>query len=380
LQAKLESAIDAEEKGLTPSKISASSSKVISDEQSSAPASSRKLSVLKTPTKAAAGAPKTPATAKMTPRENSLGKENTQEVKPPRSASKKAATPKENKATPKSASKKAATPKESKVTPGSASKKPTTPKESKTTPNESTPAPRRSPNQNQTEDAPNPQTAELPQSGTAPEIKKEFNYEFGGPVGALGVMFGLPTVIYGLFFFCGGTESVGVGGVQQVSCLPGMLPSAEWLAVGKGLVALAPPVAQWWSLKAAAIFTGWFFFQAFLQCVLPGEVRPTATHTHTPSPNSPLLQVFKEAFPSFNRQMAKGTTLSDGSSIKYPMNGHLAFWVSLLAMGHFFPTFNGSTWEVEGLGAFPLHQLYDEYLGLITTSVQCATLFLEWHE
>lgn len=32
--------------------------------------------------------------------------------------------------------------------------------------------------------------------------KKVVHYEFGGPVGALGIIFGLPAVCYGLVLFC----------------------------------------------------------------------------------------------------------------------------------------------------------------------------------
>lgn len=32
--------------------------------------------------------------------------------------------------------------------------------------------------------------------------KKAVHYEFGGPVGALGIIFGLPAVCYGLVLFC----------------------------------------------------------------------------------------------------------------------------------------------------------------------------------
>jgi anti-sigma factor RsiW len=37
----------------------------------------------------------------------------------------------------------------------------------------------------------------------AAAVAAEFHYEFGGPIGAVGVMVGLPVVIYGLFFACG---------------------------------------------------------------------------------------------------------------------------------------------------------------------------------
>ena len=37
-------------------------------------------------------------------------------------------------------------------------------------------------------------------------------------------------------------------------------------------------------------------------------------------------------------QEAEGVKLTDGSRLKYRLNGHLAFWVSLLVMGHGFPS------------------------------------------
>jgi cell division septation protein DedD len=44
-----------------------------------------------------------------------------------------------------------------------------------------------------------------PSKKTSPKHSQasHFEYEFGGPIGALGVMVGLPGVIYMLFFACG---------------------------------------------------------------------------------------------------------------------------------------------------------------------------------
>jgi hypothetical protein len=69
-------------------------------------------------------------------------------------------------------------------------------------------------------------------------------------------------------------------------------------------------------------------------------------------------------------KVVDGVVLSDGvTRLKYKLNGHLSFWVSLLAMGHACPRFNVESGAFEGLGAFPLHELYDEFLGIVTAAV-----------
>ena len=45
------------------------------------------------------------------------------------------------------------------------------------------------------------------------------HYEFGGPVGALGIIFGLPAVCYGLCLFCNSRECIRLG-----SCPPRASP------------------------------------------------------------------------------------------------------------------------------------------------------------
>ena len=62
--------------------------------------------------------------------------------------------------------------------------------------------------------------SETPSKAPKPEA---FEYEFGGPIGALGVMLGLPTVIYALYFTCG-----------EHACLAHPLV-VEHHAVGRGL-------------------------------------------------------------------------------------------------------------------------------------------------
>ena len=116
------------------------------------------------------------------------------------------------------------------------------------------------------------------------------HYEFGGRIGAVGIIFGLPFVTYALQYLCG-----------KDYCLD---PSN----VGDALSHLFPPasaaggIADLFSLQAFAIVFGWFLFQVVLERVLPGPVYD-------------------------------GVELSDGTKLKYNCNGHRALWVSVLAVG-----------------------------------------------
>lgn len=76
---------------------------------------------------------------------------------------------------------------------------------------------------------------------------------------------------------------------------------------------------------------GWMLFQATMYVLLPG-------------------------------QMVQGVRLRDGSRLKYPMNGHLAFWLSLTAC-HALPLLNCS-----------LSWLYDHYLELACASIALSFL------
>merc|ERR1712023_628777 len=62
---------------------------------------------------------------------------------------------------------------------------------------------------------------------------------------------------------------------------------------------------QLFNKTAFLVFVGWIFFQALLQVILPAE-------------------------------MASGVELPSKKRLKYPMNAHLAFWVTLgiLAIGY----------------------------------------------
>ncbi|KAJ8605104.1 hypothetical protein CTAYLR_000402 [Chrysophaeum taylorii] len=127
-----------------------------------------------------------------------------------------------------------------------------------------------------------------------PQKKKEsVEYEFGGPLGALATTVTLPLVVVVLGVACDGEYCVGLDAIA------GLFPHlAETRLVGA---------------RAFCIVIGWIGFQAVLQLLLPGR-------------------------------RALGAKLATGDRLEYLLNGHLAFWVSLLAVSQ-----------------MPLAGLYDDF-------------------
>ena len=135
--------------------------------------------------------------------------------------------------------------------------------------------------------------------------KKQFEWDFGGPIRALAVTVVLPLVVCVLAVACDDKSCFGTGDFDL-----------EYVKVQ--MKSLFEP-------KAFGVCVAWWLFQAFLYVALPGNV-------------------------------VKGVALKKtGKRLDYKMNGHLAFWVTLLIMGHAYPK------ETGGFGAFPLAYLYDHF-------------------
>lgn len=116
---------------------------------------------------------------------------------------------------------------------------------------------------------------------------KPVDYEFGGPIGAYGTLLGLPAVILFLYSACGKDFVLRRFDLASLSAIP-------W-----------PEVSQLCSWKALALCGGWFSFQVLLERTLPGEV-------------------------------VEGVDLAPAGGkgkLKYNINGHQAFWVSLTGLG-----------------------------------------------
>lgn len=169
------------------------------------------------------------------------------------------------------------------------------------------------------------------------------HYEFGGPIGALGVILGLPLVIYLLFLVCNKDVCLSVDNMFTF----------DWTLWYQQNV---PSYSQFINREAVYIYVGWMLLHVLLERVLPGET-------------------------------VEGVELPEkGGRLKYVISGHLQFWVTLILMGHAIPVFEVAkhatpqewlqqVFNVRGFMPLRLDLLYDNYLQLITVSVIFTTLF-----
>ncbi|KAJ1442950.1 ergosterol biosynthesis ERG4/ERG24 family-domain-containing protein [Ochromonadaceae sp. CCMP2298] len=204
--------------------------------------------------------------------------------------------------------------------------------------------------------------------------------EFGGPWGALGVILGLPVVIYGLFFLCSQHRCLHTHHLlSSLHLLPNPSQSFDW-----DLTTI--PTALF-SYEGSLMYLGWFLLCVLLERILPGEVVQGAI---LPAHPLPLTQSAGPTPAGAHRQ----------DRLQYVMSGHLQFWLSVLLMGHAMPkrtgteisglstgsTSLGSLWASVGLsgaeaahfrGFFPLslELIYDHYVPLISIAVLFTTLF-----
>ena len=177
---------------------------------------------------------------------------------------------------------------------------------------------------------------------TAPKKHAEIEYEFGGPIGALGVIVGLPLVIFLLYFLC-----------NKDVCLnnPFRFAWGTWFTRH-----LPHSISELYTNEAMYMYVGWMIFHVLLERILPGET-------------------------------VEGVVLDDGKRLPYTMSGHLQFWITLVVMGHAYPLFIesapvGSTiYEFRGFRPLDLSLIYDHYVQLIFVSVIGASLlsvYLYW--
>lgn len=160
---------------------------------------------------------------------------------------------------------------------------------------------------------PSAKMATLKERSAEPVQKVTTEFEFGGPLGATAVMISLPLVIVGLYAGCG-----------RNGCASGLASAA---AMFKSM-----QLPQLWDWTAAAVVFGWTALHFALYVLLPGP-------------------------------RVEGVVLRDGSRLKYPINGHLALWVSLTACVHGLPQLGMS-----------LSWLYDHYLQLAIASCALSTV------
>eukprot|EP01112_Ceratiomyxa_fruticulosa_P021891 TRINITY_DN785_c0_g1_i1.p1 TRINITY_DN785_c0_g1~~TRINITY_DN785_c0_g1_i1.p1 ORF type:complete len:465 (-),score=71.62 TRINITY_DN785_c0_g1_i1:121-1515(-) len=155
--------------------------------------------------------------------------------------------------------------------------------------------------------------------------------EFGGPFGTFFLTFALPVVIYWLW----ASMEYNHGYLLR----PSTFSVAGFKQFFEELYAFVR-LGAWPTWKAAFIYFTWFFFQAFLQAVLPGRI-------------------------------VLGAPLPGGYRLKYKLNGWLSWWMTLSIIAF--------VWFVFDL---PLTILYDNYgpmLTVVNLFSFAFTLFLKFH-
>jgi len=143
-------------------------------------------------------------------------------------------------------------------------------------------------------------------------------YEFGGPVGSVGMIFGLPVGVFSLIY-----------ALQQPSisaAISGLLPAFSG-ALQRGFSSIVTG-------KAVAIVIGWFVFQVLIERLVPGSYVK----------GQPLPPAFKKR-------------------LTYKVNGHRAFWISIasLCAGHY-------------SGVLDLGGIYNNYTGIAAVAVIFSAL------
>ncbi|QDZ21766.1 sterol reductase [Chloropicon primus] len=147
-------------------------------------------------------------------------------------------------------------------------------------------------------------------------------YEFFGPIlGPIGIVVGLPAVMFGLYGFCGKHGCV--------SLKPFEIPEVN---IGDRAI----------SFEGFLVYLGWIFGVALLHLVLPSS-----------------------------RKL--GVSLANGKRLEYRMNGLLVYATTLLLVYALVADWD---WPQKiGLRASMLGYVYDHYVELISASVVCTLLF-----
>lgn len=163
--------------------------------------------------------------------------------------------------------------------------------------------------------------------------KMGHDYEFGGPIGAAFNIVMLPLTILFLGSSC------------KVENFLSALLNLDLSEVSSHL-----KTADIFSSAAFLVFLCWMGFQVFLALILPGD-------------------------------MAEGVDLGNNRRLKYPMSGHLQFWITLCVLLFCwpFPEQNSESINIQHngtslyLGAFPLDWIYDNYFKLATSSIMFSS-------
>lgn len=172
----------------------------------------------------------------------------------------------------------------------------------------------------------------------------KFDYEFGGPFGTLATIIFLPIVTMLLTYWA----SIGHVDFEKILDTTSSCQSdiQSMLVTFANSEALCPSCKNPWVLATCAfVVFVWFLFQVLLERFLPCD-------------------------------LVQGAPLPDGSGnrLSYRINGHLAFWVTLLLLNIAWPRWveipeGGQTKFVLVFGSAPMTWLHDNYSTLAFVTI-----------
>jgi delta14-sterol reductase len=200
-----------------------------------------------------------------------------------------------------------------------------------------------------------PTTTTITTAATTTTNAKPFHYEFGGPIGALATTLSLPIV---LVFLLHWTDVGHLDFAFLRPFHPLEVPPDKFWSVFCSSEVLCPSCDNWQLLaNCTAGLIAWFVFQVVLERCLPCEIVEGA----------PIK--------------GNNSDLNLNLRLKYRINGHLAFWVTLLVTQVGWPTWHDAS-ESYQFGPFPLHTLlYENYAPLaFMASLLCFALSACFYE
>jgi len=164
------------------------------------------------------------------------------------------------------------------------------------------------------------------------KASNKFEYEFGGPIGALATMLILPPITLLLIYSAAkGELQISPSSLNEIFLMD--LPNLCQNPTRMIPCLIGVPT--------------WFVFQVFLQAILPYE-------------------------------LVQGVKIQGSQKrLSYRINGHLAFWVTLLIIGvgwpytQYYP--DSSEWMIQ-FGRAPLHLLYEYYTELVVSVIVWCTI------
>ena len=157
------------------------------------------------------------------------------------------------------------------------------------------------------------------------------SFEFGGPIGAMGIVICLPLVIYLLFFLCNDTH-----------CLRNPF---DWHHIIFTFESMTEQLTNtsFFTLRGCMIYISWMAINVLLNYLLPGEV-------------------------------VEGVLLRNNTRLKYKLTGHLQFWILLLATtASMWPEleYNRDTdvAKVVSLSSLSIQIIYEEFIPLASAAI-----------